>query len=705
MHVFQTAGAPPRYGSNILATMGWIKKSNSPLRNHVSSNNNFIMTTFHRGLCLRVVRPCALRRNLYPSALTSNQQMDRTIILRKASLDNASLIKRAALLCAIWLLVSLTISFARVTHPAFGLEGDLSLHYHITRSYMRSFEEGDLLPRWAGLLDGGNGDAFFTFYPPLSYLLSAILMKVAGINALTSLKLVTVLIIFIAQAGAYRFARTFFNRRGSLVASVLYVALPAYSLISLKLSFFANAFALSFVPFALLGAHKLLIGKRHASGLTFFALGMSGIVLSHNITTYLCGIVFALMTLLYLQQVGWRGVARLVGAGFLVFALTAFFLIPLLTEMKWVRTGLQVDRHDYHDYFLFAKVQEGSQYRKMWSSLNLGVSYITVAQTSMTFLVCLVCLPILRKRSLLALPVSFGFAITTFTLIISSPWSNILWQYLPGLNFIQFPWRFLPFVSLGCGLVIAAAFTPQPDNQSSWRMLRPVHRALISFLLTWMGIANVYFTWTIVRMEASEITKEQVARLLDSPDVEKLPFDAMNRLDNRDDSLPNAYKANQYYFRPNTAELILYPPATEPGGLTLLTQQGQVKSQRLCNQQREFVVECKDPTKARIETYYYPHWIARLDGNEIPINLESETGRMLIDLPAGTHNLAIAFEPRNKIEIWAVRGSLLAWVLFIGWIIWKTAGLRPAPVSGKPRQSIRRPSGVEQIDNNQIGRE
>lgn len=88
------------------------------------------------------------------------------IRLQKVFFDNAASLKPAAVLCAAWLLVSLILSFARITHPAFGLEGDLPFHYHITRSYARSFDEGDLLPRWAGLLDGGKGDPFFTFYPP-----------------------------------------------------------------------------------------------------------------------------------------------------------------------------------------------------------------------------------------------------------------------------------------------------------------------------------------------------------------------------------------------------------------------------------------------------------------------------------------------------------------------------------------------------------
>jgi len=349
--------------------------------------------------------------------------MNRTTFF---SLDNSTWPKRTALLCAIWLLVSLILSFARITHPAFSLQGDLPVHYHIMRSFARSFEEGDLLPRWAGLLDGGRGDALFTFYPPLSYMVGVVLMKLFGVDVLTSLKIVLVLILIMAQASAYAFARAFFNRRYSLVASVIYVALPAFPLIGLKIGLFANAFALSLVPLAMLGAHELLIGERRRRGLMLFVIGLSGIILSHVITTYLCGIAIAIMALIYLPRVGLRGAARLAVAGLLVFALTAFFLVPQLIEMKWVRVDMQVARHDYRDYFLFAKPQDDSSYRRMWTNFNNAVSFITLTQTALTFLFCLACLPVLRKRDRRAMPILIGFAIASFALIISLPWSDII---------------------------------------------------------------------------------------------------------------------------------------------------------------------------------------------------------------------------------------------------------------------------------------
>src|SRR5262249_39215598 len=358
-----------------------------------------------------------------------------------------------------------------------------------------------------------------------------------------------------------------------------------------------------------------------------------------------------------------------VAAGLLVFALTAFFLVPQQIEMNWVRVDLPLARQDYHSYFLFAKPQDNSNYRKGWASFNNAVSFATIAQTALTFLFCLACLPILRKRNRMSAPVFLGFAIAAFALIISLPWSDVIWRHLPGLKFIQFPWRFLPFVSLGCGLVGVAARTPQEENKSSWRMLKPVYRAIISFLLTWAVAANIFFTWAIARIKEPGTTSEEVVKLLDSPNVKKLPFEDTKRLQNADDVLFVAYTANQFYFRPNNAELDIYPPATHPGGLTLLSGRGRLVSQKLDIRRREFVVECEEPVRARIETYQYPHWVARLDGREIKIDVEAETEKMLIDLRGGDHKLTVTFEPRNQSETWARQVSLLTWFLFVGWII------------------------------------
>jgi hypothetical protein len=128
------------------------------------------------------------------------------------------------------------------------------------------------------------------------------------------------------------------------------------------------------------------------------------------------------------------------------------------------------------------------------------------------------------------------------------------------------------------------------------------------------------------------------------------------------------YTANQPYFRPRGADSCHYPPASEPGGLSIISGHGRVVSQKLNIARREFLIESEEPARARIETYHYPHWVARLDGHEIEIKAEHGSGLMLVDLPAGGHRLTLDYEIRQASQRIARAISSAAWAGFLIWI-------------------------------------
>lgn len=570
-------------------------------------------------------------------------------------------------LLLLWLAVATLLTFSRLTHPAFGVQGDLPLHYHITRSYAQSFAEGDWLPRWAGLLDGGRGDALFTFYPPLCYLASALLAKLPGISVLGSIKAVTFLALLIAQASAYLLGREFFSRARSLIVSLGFVLLPAYPLICLHRAFLANAFALSFVPLALLAAHRLLVGERVRSGLAIFALSFSAIILTHAISTYLTGLTIGLMALAWLPRTGWRGMLRLACACAITLLLTAFFLWPQLVEADWVQLKLQLVQQDYRDYFLFARSSDTSRYRKAWEGVNDFTSYLTLAQTGAAFLLACLCWPVWRRDRLSPL-VWFGAILTGFGLLISLPVSDLLWRCLPGLKFVQFHWRFQPFVAIGCALLAATAV-------ECWPRMRKRPRMLLAAGLTWLVIACAVFTFMIARLDEKGITRQDVATLMTAPDALPIPIAEGKRLQNEDDLKYLPYTANQIYFRPPGSDFMLYPPVNNPGGVTLLDGVGRVETRKLAIAHREFLIESEVPTQARIETYKHPHWIVRLDDREVATqvgpNISQNAGLLLIDLPAGQHRLRLDFEVRDTLERAMRVASIAAWLAFVGWLLFQ----------------------------------
>ncbi|MEP7338807.1 MAG: hypothetical protein ABI977_13810 [Acidobacteriota bacterium] len=567
--------------------------------------------------------------------------------------------KLGAALLILWLAVAALLTFWRLTHPAFGVQGDLPLHYHITRAYAQSFAEGDWLPRWAGLLDGGRGDALFTFYPPLCYWMSAVLAKLPGLSILGSIKALTFLALLIAQASAYLLGREFFPARRSLLVSLGYVLLPAYPLLCLHRAFLANAFALSFVPLALLGAHRLLGGERVRSGLAIFALSFSAIILTHAISTYLTGLTIGLMAIVWLPRAGWRGLLRLAGACVVTLLLTTFFLWPQLIEADWVQLKLQIVQQDYRNYFLFARISDASQYRQRWTGVNDFTSYLTVAQTFTAGLLALLCWPAWRRDRLSPL-VWFGSMLAGFGLLIALPVSDLLWRYLPGLKFVQFHWRFQPFVAIGCTLLAATAV-------ECWPRMAKRPGMLLAAGLTWGVIACAVFTFMIARLGEKGISREQVANLLAARGFQPVSIEEGKRLQNEDDLKYLPYTANQIYFRPPGSDFVLYPPATQPGGLTMVDGKGRVRTQKLEIVHRDFLVENTEPARARIETYRYPNWVVRLDGRETATVAEASSGLILIDVPPGEHRITLDYETRRMSERVARIFSLVMWALFLLW--------------------------------------
>ena len=585
---------------------------------------------------------------------------------KPASTTISTQLKYVVIVCG-WLLASLALSYPRLTSPDFGLQGDVPLHYHLARSFARSLTEGEWLPRWAGLLDGGRGDAAFTFYPPLYYWLSGGLSTLSGLELLTALKCISFLGFVLAGVNAYWLARAFADDSqnkhsvppsmlGALIG-LLYLVLPSYLFISLHRGFLPNAFALSLIPLPILGAHRVLMGQRRIPSFLLFALSFSAIILTHVITAYLCGLTIGLMALCYLPRAGWRGLARLCGGGLLALALTAFFWGPQMIEMKWVQIGLQVVQQDYRNYFLFAQASDVNHYRQGWADVNYIGSLLVVAQVALALTLGLFSWRNLSRARYASLA-WFSLLLALAGLFISLPASNILWRYLPGLKFIQFPWRFQPFVALSAVMLAAIA-------SATWKEMGRGVKMLCSAALTWMLLVNLVLTIMIALPKGQEASRAQIMALLSQHDAP--PFTADEARQPRLAFLP--YTPNQIFFRPLGADTRLYPPVDHVGGLTIITGRGQIKSQQLRIAHREFQLENVEPIRARIETYHYPNWIARLDGRETKIETEPNTGLMLIDVPAGAHTLDLDFKTVNAGSRSAGVVSLAAWLLLMSWLV------------------------------------
>lgn len=567
-----------------------------------------------------------------------------------------------------WLFILLAglLSAGRLTNPAFGVLGDLPYHYHFTRAFQQSLLEGDWLPRWAGLLDGGRGEALFTFYPPLCFFLTTTLARLFHTDLLTGLKLITFLCLVLAQGSAYLFARAFFSRGLSALAAAMYVLLPGYPLILLNRALLPNGLALCFVPLALLATHRLLwpeSPRQRNLWTCLLALSLSAIVLTHVVTTYVCALVLGVMVFSYLPTTGWRSLFRLIPAGLIALALTAFFLLPQQLEINWVNVKVLTEQHDFRSYFLFAPPRSTSAYHRAWASLNEAASWITLLQTGLILLAGL----LLWRKSLpqaQRLLLRFSLALTAFSFLLALPLSRLLWEWLPGLSYLQFPWRMQPIVALSGGLLLALLVAQALELDAAGR------KALLTFpgLLL---LANFFFTYATTRAPQIALDQAQVRQLLDNSALPPTTTEALREGQTREgyyDYL--TYYGNQASYRPRGTDTQLYSHAQHYGGLSIISGRGAITGQQLTNQRRAFELRNDEPVRVRLATYAYPHWVIRLDGQETRGRIEPDSGLLLVEVPAGAHMLTFSYEERQPAAIWARRVSALAWVLLALWAGW-----------------------------------
>jgi len=560
--------------------------------------------------------------------------------------------QKSILLIIIWISVALLLSVGRLSGGEYGLQGDLPLHYHLTREMIRAMSEWEIYPGWAGLLDGGRGDSFFRFYPPLFYWLSSMWSLVAGISIPESLKLITLLILIFNQATAWILARNFFGWWESVAASLLYVALPGLSLIGLNRGFLPQALAMGFLPLAIAGADRIFRGERGRRAELIFLTGICGVVLTHAITAYLTALTIGLLVLASSPWRNWRAIIRLIRTAILGGGMTAFFWLPQILELRLIQIGKQLVRQKYDDYLLFAPAAGDSVYRQSWNGLNDVASGVIIAQTLLTLIASILVARMTGRAGGSTREcqffLRFGIAASLFGLLISLPMMKFVWRMVPGLQFIQFPWRWQPITSLiGAVLVVAMwRYRVSGGNERStagglsgigWKMVGTVCLGLL--------VVNIFLTFQLCRPHSRGDGPSGLKLLTETGPASSLPYEEAMAMQDRGDPGYLRYTANQVYFRPLTAETRIFSAVDRPGSLEAVGGETQIEELLLRIRHRSFRVRSMIGGRVRLVTYAHPHWRALLDGEPVAIETEPGSGVIVTTVPPGEHELRFDYHP------------------------------------------------------------
>ncbi|MEM4725243.1 MAG: 6-pyruvoyl-tetrahydropterin synthase-related protein, partial [Candidatus Hadarchaeum sp.] len=480
--------------------------------------------------------------------------------------------------------------------------------------------------RWMPHAAYGLGYPFFNFYASLPYYLAA-LLKLAGVGYIWAIKLTQALGFVLAAVTLYGLCREAGHERASsLFAALVYSCAPFHMVnIYVRGDSLSEFYAFVFFPlilWALLRLQEQLQKKPTCSPHNFAAVALSyaGLMLTHNISA----LIFTPFVLFYALWLAWNSRTKLKYTSTSLAALatgallSAWFWLPALAETRYVHleemtTGYfhyalhfrsldLVQRNFIFDYVITADKQP----------FCMGLIQAALAVAGMVAIV----INWIRQRHVEPQS-AFGVFLLALSTWMITPLSRPLWDHLPLLPMVQFPWRFLSLQALATSLVVAYLI-PERSRHRTWMTI------LVSALVLMSALWGLHPERLMIR--ESDITTERLM-LYEY-------FTANVGTTIRNDYLPRWVDP-----RPFSSEAF-WQGGAKPAPLVL---EGRIASANLvafAPASERWVIEVTSPQALlAFHTYYYPSWQALVDGQRAKVEALSGLGYIGLRLSQGTHEV------------------------------------------------------------------
>jgi hypothetical protein len=342
---------------------------------------------------------------------------------------------------------------------------DFDFHLASWIDAQAAWQHGLFYPHWASSPNWGAGEPRFVFYPPLTWMLGAafgVILPWKGVQ-------LAIVCSFLALTGLA--TRSLARHLGLSEAPATLAGCAAlfsgYSMFTVyERSAFGELAGGFWIPLLLL----LILRDRNPQASVFrrafegsavlLALVIAGAWLSNAplgvMASYLLAAVALVVAIL---RRSWAPILRATIAVALGLGLSAIYLVPAAIEQRWVQIRQAVDDPGLaiENSFLFARHADPNL--ELHDVELLRVSIVAVIMFAIVFLGLFVAwrrgkLP--RDRALW-IPLAL---IPVAILFLQFPISLPIWNALPKLRFLQFPWRWLVVLETPMGIFFAAAVWP-----------------------------------------------------------------------------------------------------------------------------------------------------------------------------------------------------------------------------------------------------
>ncbi len=528
---------------------------------------------------------------------------------------------------------------------------DFQFHLASWLDVAGQWREGILFPRWAEWANWGFGEPRFIFYPPGSWLLGATL------GSVLPWKMAPGAFIWLALALAaltmWRLAREWLPARQAVTAGILYAVNPYHLVIVYYRSDFAELLASALFPLVVLGALRVARdGWVRVPGL---ALAFALVWLSNAPAAVIATYSLALMLLIGCAL---RRDARplLAGATAMLggFGLAAFYILPAAWEQRWVQISQALTENlRPAQNFLFTHSNDPEFVLFNWkvSAVALGTILITALATVFAAR---------RRRTFLQLWWTL-LALAAASVFLMFPPSLFLWQHLPKLQFVQFPWRWLLPLDVAFAFFVAAVLQTPRKQWLGWAAILIATGALGSAFVrdTWWDSEDIPVLMNAIRSQHGYEGTDEYEPL--GSDRYQLPGQPPASADDSDESSLNE---SALPAAPKIATIDLESDAPESDAPSP-TKDENAHIDRWSAETKTFTSKTNQPVELALRLLNYPAWEIKVDGTVVHADALPETAQLSLQDPAGEHSVAVFFQ-RTEDRTAGSAISILSVLLLLG---------------------------------------
>lgn len=322
---------------------------------------------------------------------------------------------------------------------------------HIGRAYgtFLSFKNGNFFPNIIPSFTNNFGYSWNLFYGPLSTY-AVIIASIISKNFIIGYKIICYIAMILSGIFMYKFMHSLINNRdAALLSSILYMTFPYHLTDLYSRNALGEYISFIFIPIVFLGLYNIFFNEDNPY---YLAIGVSGLILTHNLSTIIVGIFALLYFIANIPKLKKASVRKeLIINIIIVLLITSFFWVPFL------ETKTFTNYHVYEDGAMATSestANEGLKIRQLFVTFDdgkyvfeLGLHVITMFAFSV--------MTIRRINVEFRKEYIFFIIATIISLWMSTKYFP--WKYLPNIfSIIQFPWRYLEisafFLSIVCSI-------------------------------------------------------------------------------------------------------------------------------------------------------------------------------------------------------------------------------------------------------------